>query len=198
MSPEHNQSQELAVEAGKLMAGGRRNEARPLYIMAAELEKLALDKVPADKVRTRGILGVSWIAMLYKAGAFAAAEKGILELLPLQELPSESRWQLLELLEATWEERPVNGHIADSNGSDTKEGKSGDVTVEGVLRGVKLDCRWIEIAQADGANRRCYFDLTPLDDIIGPLFNRPVVARGNWDVVDGQRRFEIREISLKA
>jgi tetratricopeptide (TPR) repeat protein len=104
-SVEHQQAQELAARAGLLAQDGRWAEALPLYERAAEWEKKALDQVPPDRVRTRGILGVSLASMLYKARSLERAETTIHALLSQSDLPPAARQELRDLLKAIWDEQ---------------------------------------------------------------------------------------------
>jgi hypothetical protein len=103
MSPEHRQM-DLAFEAGRLRSAGRACEAAPIYLQAADLEKRALDNASSELPKTRGVLAVSWVAMLYKARAFHQAEEGILNLMRQPEMLEATRWELREMLQAVWEE----------------------------------------------------------------------------------------------
>lgn len=111
-SREHQQAQELAAKAGLLAEAGRRAEAVRLYEQAAELEKQALDELSADMVRTRGILGVSLAALLYKAGLFDRAETTVQAMLAQADLLPAAREQLQANLQAARQARSVNGQGA--------------------------------------------------------------------------------------
>src|SRR5262249_50102370 len=103
------QAQELATQAGQLAEAGRRAEAAHLYEKAAELERQALDRVPADKVRTRGILGVSLAALLYKTGMVNQALATPHGLLAQADLLPAVREQLQAILQAIRQTKGVNG-----------------------------------------------------------------------------------------
>jgi hypothetical protein len=80
-----------------------RSDADGLYRSAAELEVKALDSLPPDKLRTRGIIGVSAASLLFKAREFARAEELALQLLNGRLLES-AKVQLQSVLQAVWNE----------------------------------------------------------------------------------------------
>ena len=49
-------------------------------------------------------------------------------------------------------------------------------TLHGVLRAVHLDKDWLEIAAEEGSSRRVYAVGEEVDDVLGPLVNRPVIV----------------------
>ena len=111
-SREHQQAQDIAAEAGQLAEAGRRAEAVRLYAQAAQLERQALDRLTPDKVRTRGILGVSLAALLHKAGLFDQAEATVQSLLADSALLPAAREQLGAILQASRQARGGNGQAA--------------------------------------------------------------------------------------
>jgi hypothetical protein len=70
-----------------------------LYRQAAELEERALAKIPADKVRTRGIVGISATALWFKSGRRDQAERVARALLDDESLPVFARSEVQELLD---------------------------------------------------------------------------------------------------
>ena len=96
----HKQSTELSFKAAQLRAFNR-SDAEGIYAQAAEFELKALDLVPLEKERTRGILSVSAASLLYKGRAFDRAEQFALQTLNGR-VPDEFRSQLQAILQATW------------------------------------------------------------------------------------------------
>jgi hypothetical protein len=101
---EHQEAQELSSRAELARLGGKPEVARALYAQAADLELAGLQRLPADKPRSRGILAVSYAALLFKAGLYDRAEQAICGLLAADFSPPY-RDQLRELLQVTWEEQ---------------------------------------------------------------------------------------------
>jgi hypothetical protein len=108
-SREHQQAQELAAQAAGLAKAGRGAEARLLYEQAAEWEKKAVDQLPADKRRTRGILGISLVSLLYKARALAQAETAAQALLHRPDLLPTARRELETMLQSIATQQAANG-----------------------------------------------------------------------------------------
>jgi len=96
---EHEQAQKLSSRATLLLQRSKRAEARRLFAQAARMEKQALVKIPADKARTRGILSVSFAALLIKAEDYREARKELPRLLEDASLAPSSRQQIEDLLE---------------------------------------------------------------------------------------------------
>lgn len=103
----HDEAQRMATEAAIAFQAGRRKDAIALFEEAAQLERLALAEVPSEKVRTRGILAVSYAALLYKAALLDRAEQAIYEMLAAVDIHETSRRELRELLEAVWDEQAL-------------------------------------------------------------------------------------------
>ncbi|HET7459840.1 MAG TPA: hypothetical protein VFJ82_01280, partial [Longimicrobium sp.] len=93
----HRQSERLAGEA-QLSVAQDRGGAAELYRRAAEFEEAALAKIPADKVRTRGIIGVSATALWFKSGNLEQAERLGRRLLEETTLPAFARSEVQEIL----------------------------------------------------------------------------------------------------
>ncbi len=98
INPEHEQAQKLSSRAA-LLKGSNEEEARRLFARAARMELQALGKIPTDKARTRGILSVSFAALLIKAEDYRAARKELPRLLEDASLSPSSRRQIEDLLE---------------------------------------------------------------------------------------------------
>lgn len=102
----HNQAQELSIAAELALRAGDRPEAYRLYAEAAELEREAFTQLPADKPRSRGILAVSYAALLFKAKEYERAEAEIYRILA-GDLDPAFRAPLKELLQVSWEEQEL-------------------------------------------------------------------------------------------
>jgi hypothetical protein len=64
--------------------------------------------------------------------------------------------------------------------------------LRGTLRGLQLDHDWLEI-NVDGENRKVYDAMQEIDDVIGPMVNRRVVA----EVIERSDRTTERKYSLR-
>ncbi len=100
----HSQSEQLAIEAGLALKARNLGSATALYQRAAELEQQALGKLDATKLRTRGITAVSAVALWFKAGEFASAERLAHAMLSDPELPEFAREDMRNLVQAIWTE----------------------------------------------------------------------------------------------
>lgn len=107
MTTTHDRAQELAAQAGVLFAARQRADARRLYAEAAQQEGLALRDVPADKPRTRSILAVSYVSLLYKSAQYGDAEREVYRALAREDLLPFGRVQLRELLEVILDEQAI-------------------------------------------------------------------------------------------
>ncbi|HYH01242.1 MAG TPA: hypothetical protein VD837_19100 [Terriglobales bacterium] len=103
----HDESQRLAAQAAALLREGSRQEALALFKQSAALEQQAYAEVPPDRVRTRGILAVSFVALLYKAREYEQAETAIYRLLSTRDLPESASVQLKDLLSTVWDEQAL-------------------------------------------------------------------------------------------
>jgi len=111
MHESHLHAAELSADASVALAEGRKLEAFELYSKAAAFERAAFDETPVEKRRTRCILAVSFVSLLYKGRQYGEAELEIRSLLASQELLPWAEAQLRELLEAMAGERLVKeGH----------------------------------------------------------------------------------------
>jgi hypothetical protein len=107
----HRQAEVLAAEAAAALASGRKLEAFELYSKAAALERAAFGETPEEKQRTRSILAVSFISLLYKARKYTEAELGIFALLASRQLLPWAELQLRELLEAVTDEKLIQERL---------------------------------------------------------------------------------------
>lgn len=103
--PSHDEAQRLSAEAALEFQAGRRESAVALFGRAAEFERLALAEIPVDKVRTRNIIAVSYVALLYKASMLDKAEQAIYTLLASADVLDGARRELRDLLETIWDEQ---------------------------------------------------------------------------------------------
>jgi hypothetical protein len=92
----HAESERHAVRAESLGREGRIDEAREAYALAARCEHEALERVPCDKLRTRGILSMSAAALWHKAGEPLTAAGIARQYLKVPGLPSFAREALRE------------------------------------------------------------------------------------------------------
>lgn len=107
LGEQHDRAQELAAQAMLAAQSDDRERALELYAEAADLERTAFLQVPVEKVRTRGILAVSFVSMLYKAREYDRAESELYGLLAQEELKESAKAQLRELLEVVWDEKTI-------------------------------------------------------------------------------------------
>jgi hypothetical protein len=110
MLERHNEAQRLSSKAALLLSGGERELAYELFSRAAVLEREALDQLPATKMRTRGILAVSFVSQLYKGKQYVAARTAVHQLLATPEtLPDFAVAQLYESLDLISDELQLAG-----------------------------------------------------------------------------------------
>lgn len=102
---EHEKAQELSALAELARSQGRRDLARDLYAQAADLEKAAFEQLPVDRPRSRGILAVSYAALLFKAAEYDRVEIAICRM--LGEVEPTFRDQLRDLLQVAWDEQQL-------------------------------------------------------------------------------------------
>ncbi|HET7229417.1 MAG TPA: hypothetical protein VFJ16_05410 [Longimicrobium sp.] len=105
----HRQSERLAGDAHLCIAQDRGDPAA-LFRQAAEFEELALERIPADKVRTRGIIGVSAAALWFKSGQHDQAERVGRQLLDDDSLPGFTRLEVQDILNAIEQSRARSGN----------------------------------------------------------------------------------------
>ena len=90
----HRESEEFAAQAESRIRMGRAEEARHLYLAAAEAEAVALLQIPSDKCRTLGITAVSTVSLFFKAGEPNKAELSALTSLANEGIPLFAREEL--------------------------------------------------------------------------------------------------------
>ena len=69
----------------------------------------------------------------------------------------------------------LNVAIREASQKTIRSKQTRDVTIEGILRAVHLDEDWMEVSTAENARQRVEGVGEQVDDVIGPLVNRPVV-----------------------
>lgn len=104
----HRQAEALAAEAEVALTQGRKQEAEELYSKAAISEQTSFEETPPEKQRTKSILAVSLVSLLYKARRYDEAELKIFELLASRKLLPWADLQLREMLEAVADERTLH------------------------------------------------------------------------------------------
>lgn len=135
----HRAAQALSQQASLARLAGDVAEARALYAEAAELEESALSAVPSDQIRTKGILGVSAVALCYKAARYDEAEALAHRLMADPHLPAFARDELKELLIEVWNEQTLDVS------ADTAIGSTVEVSLRGSAVGVgeaPLELAW--------------------------------------------------------
>ena len=105
----HSKSEALAACAHQAARQGRADEARRLFIEAAEAEQLALDQIGRDKPRTLGIIAISAAALFYKGGDLARAGQVAHKMSAEPALPAFAHEELKSLLQAIWNEQARDG-----------------------------------------------------------------------------------------
>lgn len=94
----HHQSENLAFEADQLSLEDNMEEAERLYNQASILEEKALNIVPFDKIRTRGILIINMVTLAYKAGNLSRL-KSLAEYWLQEDIPSFVKDSLEDILD---------------------------------------------------------------------------------------------------
>lgn len=95
----HRQAEVLMGTGDDLAAQGKRGQAADAYARAARLEIDAYHSIPAERVRTRGIVAVSAVSLLRKAGILAEAARNAHLFLADESLAEGSRGELERLLD---------------------------------------------------------------------------------------------------
>src|SRR5688500_492036 len=93
----HRRAETLMGRAERLEATGQLEEARRLYLEAAELEHEVLREIPASRPRTRGIIAVSTASLFWRAGVQDEVARVAREYLAVPDLPEFARLQLSDL-----------------------------------------------------------------------------------------------------
>lgn len=104
----HQKSEQLAAEA-QTAARTSPDAAQNLYAEAARLEAEALAAVAPTKQRTLGVTAISAVALWFKAGHFAEAQKLAYRMLGSDLLPPFAIEQLQGLLQSIWSEEVRKG-----------------------------------------------------------------------------------------
>jgi hypothetical protein len=92
----HSLSERLAIEADATNRTGDIVRAQDLFARAATEESAALDALPQEKLRTRGITAVSAVALWFKARDYVAAERLANRCLEDPQMPHFAQKQLRE------------------------------------------------------------------------------------------------------
>lgn len=98
----HSLSERLAIKAEQAMRNGDRSAAEELYRDAARAETAALEELPPESERTRGITAVSAVALWYKGVDYGKASSVAHLALAAGDLPTFAQRQLRELLSLLW------------------------------------------------------------------------------------------------
>lgn len=104
----HRQAEVLMGRADALAAQGQRRQAADAYARAARLEIDAYRAIPAERVRTRGIVAVSAVSLLRKAGLLADAARNAHRFLADDSLTAGSHDELDVLLDDIRNEQRFN------------------------------------------------------------------------------------------
>ena len=121
----HREAEDLGSRAESLMSRGHEEEAIELYAQAAESEFAALSQVPFDNPRTRGILAVSHVSLLFKARLYREAISASKDFLSREELPPFAKSQIEELLAESESFNEIPGSVeSDPKNIETIEPKS--------------------------------------------------------------------------
>lgn len=128
----HAESEQLAIEAQLALRARNADRAVELYKRAAEVERRALDQLDVSKERTRGITAVSAVALWFKAGEYALAEKLAYSMLADPHIPEFSREELRNLVQAIWTESSMRkADVTFLPGQVMVSVKGGDVVTGG-------------------------------------------------------------------
>src|SRR3954447_22164393 len=96
----HRQAESLMAEAELLVSAGRLTEARSCWLDAARFEAEAFAQIPKDRGKTRGIIGVSAVALFRDGGALDKALQLADEYLATGDLPDAWQSELKALRDA--------------------------------------------------------------------------------------------------
>lgn len=95
----HAKSERLAVEAQLAKQAHNMGKALDLYRQAAKIERQALNMLDGSKVRTRGIIAVSAIALWFKAEEYIKAEQLAHSMLADSSIPDFARKDIRNLVQ---------------------------------------------------------------------------------------------------
>lgn len=104
-SEAHSGSEQLATAAHQALREKRSDDARKLFLQAAELEQEALRLIGDGRPRTLGIVAVSATALYYKGGDLARAEQLAHQMAAVPALPAFAQSELRNLLQSIWNEQ---------------------------------------------------------------------------------------------
>lgn len=102
----YRESQARIDEAEAALRDGDEGRARTLYREAAGLQRAFVDSLPADRVRTRSIYGLSVATLLYRAGDLDEVERLAHQLLAEPWIEAYSAAKLRTLLNQIWKDHP--------------------------------------------------------------------------------------------
>src|SRR4051812_11183311 len=101
----YRKSQTLIDEAEAVLRDGDETRARTLYREAAALQRAFIASVPAERVRTRSIYGLSAATLLHRAGDMDEAERLAHQLLAEPWIEADAARKLRVLLDQVWKDR---------------------------------------------------------------------------------------------
>lgn len=131
-SDSHKKSEEAAANAHQAVRRGNVEEARRLFIEAAEAEQLALNQIGSEKTRTLGIIAISAAALFYKGGDLGRASQLAHRMSAEPALPPFAHHELRGLLQAIWNEQAQDeSGIAFAPGQVVVSVKGGQVVTGG-------------------------------------------------------------------
>src|SRR5687768_9329240 len=139
----HTASERLAVAAEAARRDGNVDEARRLYLAAADAEARALADADHSKQRTLGVTAVSAVALWYKAGRYEEALRLAHQSLGGSDLPPFAVDQLELLVQSTWNARERLSSGFRFRCTDVLVGASGGQVVAG---GAPLDLIMTRVA----------------------------------------------------
>jgi hypothetical protein len=105
----YHESQQRILEAEEALKAGDIDRARTLFHEAAGLQRTFVDSLPADRVRTKSVYGLSAATLLYKANALDEAERLAHHFLSQVWFEPYSSAKLRELLIHIGHERSLQG-----------------------------------------------------------------------------------------
>lgn len=116
----HRQAEQLMAEADLLEIAGKPDEAKSRWLAAARVEAEVFTLIPEERRKTRGIIAVSAVALLRRAGALDEAIRVASEYLVSGNLPEAWQTELHTLLDEIRAERQAttNGRALKSDQHD--------------------------------------------------------------------------------
>ena len=128
----YQESQMRMAEAEAALKEGDEESARALFREAARLQRAFIDALPADRVRTRSVYGLSSATLAYRAGDLDEAERLAAHLLSQPWLEPYSADRLRELLTRIWTDR--EGSPLPETTQPSSSARSAQVTSPGMKR----------------------------------------------------------------